>query len=521
MNFIRLKTIITDLLLLLFIVSSANAQERWIETDPTELNTGDTIVIADKNSARAMTNNNGTGKEPDAEAVTLSTQKTEITSQVSATLQWVVSRSNNSYAFQKPGSVNYLYGTVSSLRVGTNSNRLFQIVDGFLKNIETKKYLGVNNDKWNCYDNIDTNIKSTVLTFYKKSDTPASLPDGLHYTKVTDATELRAGDKFIIAHQSARRAMTTNQRNDNRTSVSIFFSDNECIINEPDVQIITLEGEPDAWYFNTGNGYLSTSGTKNTNQLLTQKEKTEDTKASIAINNSKTEIRFYGKSNRNLLCYNSNNDGYFSCYGSASGTSSTVQLYRLNEGQHLTLQLSASRYRSYCSDYALDFSSNDGHTYRAWYIDAIEGSTVHVKEIKGPIKSGTPFFLYGEPEAICEISITDNGSELTDNLMKGTLCPTPIETIEGNYTNMGISGGELVKIGNGILPANKAYLPVPTSLLAYSSRITVAFDDETTAIKGIQQVHTNRPSYYNLYGQRMSSINKGLMIYRGKKLMVK
>ena len=105
-------------------VGSVWGADSWVKTDPASLVTGDVVVIVDQTSGTAMSNNNGTSSAPSATAVTLNTDKTEITSNVAATLQWEVTVNNGSYQFGVSGTTDYLYCTATNngVRVGSNAN---------------------------------------------------------------------------------------------------------------------------------------------------------------------------------------------------------------------------------------------------------------------------------------------------------------------------------------------------------------------------------------------------------------
>lgn len=151
------------------------AADKWIKTAVTDLASGDIVAIVDETSSKALFNGNAASSAPTATAVTLSSDKNEITGEVATTLKWEVIVSNgNSYQFKVPGTDNYLYctNTNNGVRVGTNNNNVFTIFDsdgvGFLLNSATNRYIGVyNNQDWRCYTSINNNIKDTKLAFYK------------------------------------------------------------------------------------------------------------------------------------------------------------------------------------------------------------------------------------------------------------------------------------------------------------------------------------------------------------------
>lgn len=172
----------------------------WVETAATSLATGDYVVIVDKNTAKAMSNNNGASAAPTATAITIS--GTKLSAEPAETIQWVVTEGDN-YQFNVPGTTNYLYCTNGNngVRVGTNTNNAFSITDNFLFNIATSRYIGVyNSAEWRCYTSINDNIKNTVLAFYKKTTQTVSGDVTLSSIAITTepTTTFTVGNEFVF-----------------------------------------------------------------------------------------------------------------------------------------------------------------------------------------------------------------------------------------------------------------------------------------------------------------------------------
>ena len=184
------------------------------------------------------------------------------------------------------------------------------------------------------------------------------------------------------------------------------------------------------------------------------------------------------------------------------------------------LTLSATGYASYCSEYPLDFATANSD-FKAYYVSNVDGATVTFTEITGKIKGGQGIILYGTPGAECQLAYADSDTELASNKLVGTLAPTYITTVNGDYTNFGLSGGKFVKIDNGTLPANKAYLPVLTANLPTSApTFSIVFDD-ATGISRVENVQVANDQYYDLQGRRVAQPTKGLYIVNGRKVVVK
>ena len=144
----------------------------WNKVAAADMATGDVVVIADATTKKAMSNNGGASNAPSAVAVTIADDN--LSGEIAATLQWTVTKTDDGYQFGVGDAYLYATNTNNGVRVGSNSNNVFTIESGYLKNSATSRYLGVyNSQDWRCYTSINDNIKNTVTTFFKKiEETP-------------------------------------------------------------------------------------------------------------------------------------------------------------------------------------------------------------------------------------------------------------------------------------------------------------------------------------------------------------
>ena len=161
-------------------VRGQNGNVSWVLTPHGDLQTGDTVVILDKTSAKALPST-ASSTTPSAVLVTLNSAKDTLISPA-ANLLWVVTKNGNTYQFNQPGSSNYLYfiDYSNGVRVGNNSANQFTFQNGggtynvpFLKHNATSSYLGLNDaGEWRCGGSISntSSIKNTVISFYKKTN---------------------------------------------------------------------------------------------------------------------------------------------------------------------------------------------------------------------------------------------------------------------------------------------------------------------------------------------------------------
>ena len=344
----------------------------------------------------------------------------------------------------------------------------------------------------------------------------------------TLATSITPGKHYIIVgkNNDAVKAMGA-QNSNNRAAVDVTEAANT-ITSVTGISEFVIYGPDASGYYTiydaTEQGYLY-AASSSSNYLRTQTTNDANGKWSISIDgDGVASVVAQGNYSRNVMQYNSSSS-IFSCYGSAS--QKAVYLYE-KEGDvapaSFGVKLAASGYASYCSQYALDLTPTE--TYAAWAVTAVNDATVTFTKITGAVPAETPFILYGKDMGGETISLpvaTGATTAVENNKLKGTLVATEVGQVEGEYTNFALSDGAFKKIAAGVVPANKAYLPVLTADLPSGgeARLMITFDDgTTTGIVNLDTVSDNR--YYNLRGQRVENpVKGGLYIVNGRKVVVK
>ena len=209
------------LTLLMTVFNSAWAADKWVLTAPENLATGDVVVIVDQTSVKAMSNNNGSSA-PSAVSVTLNADKSEITGDVAAILQWEVTVDNDSYKFSTGDSYLYVTKTNNGVKVGDGARNSFQIKTGgdnngcYLFNSADgdDRYIGCyNSADWRCYGTINNNIKGNKNVFYKK--TSAEGPSDANVTisdvsiEVGKTTTITYPEGLVITFDSDDESVAT------------------------------------------------------------------------------------------------------------------------------------------------------------------------------------------------------------------------------------------------------------------------------------------------------------------------
>lgn len=188
-----------------------------------------------------------------------------------------------------------------------------------------------------------------------------------------------------------------------------------------------------------------------------------------------------------------------------------------------SVTLNASGYATFCSLYPLDFTDYATAGYSAWEVTDISESaevyTVTFNHLTGTIKGGQGILLKGTAGETVTINSCNSENTLGDNLLEGTTAPTYVTS--GDY--YGLSGKNFVPVNTGTVKAGKALLDadwIPDPSLVKS--FTFVFNDTATGITETRQATREEvEAIFNLGGQRMSKMQRGINIVNGKKVLVK
>ena len=155
---------------------------------------------------------------------------------------------------------------------------------------------------------------------------------------------------------------------------------------------------------------------------------------------------------------------------------------------------------------------------------------VNVEDISGNIvPAETGILLKGEGEAsFTLLPSTDEATAHDNNTLVAVVESAHIDQTSGDYTNFMLKDGKFIKIaeaeGSIKMPANRAYLPVESTVINGSAKsIVLLWTDEEMAT-GIGKVATDEGTEapaYNMNGQRVGRSYKGIVIVNGKKILKK
>ena len=343
------------------------------------------------------------------------------------------------------------------------------------------------------------------------------------YQKITSLSDLEAGKRYLVVYEyeeggSLMGKVMNGVDNTNMyahittTGISDNKIDNTTLAATP----IVLQGAGEGSWFLVENGkclYVNTDG----NYLQsTENPSTSGTEWTISYVEGVLKINNNYLSNRYIM-YNSNQPR-FCTY---KNTLHDVVLYKELPNvvlEYESVSVGDLKYSTYASDNALDFT---GSSIKAFY-PTVEGSTLTFHEIT-KVPADTGVLLYSANGAVTEdILVCTGETDAVENNVfvrgEGKHVSYDETTQEYIYVLSKPQGDNLgfYKAKNNMVAKNRAYIQVPAELSGAKS-FTINLEDDPT---GIIDLNANlNEGIYNLAGQRLSKMQKGINIINGKKVL--
>ena len=153
------------------------------------------------------------------------------------------------------------------------------------------------------------------------------------------------------------------------------------------------------------------------------------------------------------------------------------------------------------------------------YTGKVKNDALTLKEVKGTVPAFTPVVIKAAPNTYI-FNITEDVAPITNNDLKGTL--EPIDAAS-KYVLAKPEGEEIgfYLATESKIAAGKAYLEVPSEAQCF----LFIFDDNATGLSELSDKSdlsdkSNQSGFiYNLAGQRISKMQKGINIVNGKKVL--
>ena len=223
--------------------------------------------------------------------------------------------------------------------------------------------------------------------------------------------------------------------------------------------------------------------------------------------------------------------GYYGCLHMNSGKTivgwcatgietNNASYWEVEDADDATLSLnsdgavSATYYATFCAPFS--YTVSDGT--KAYTLEQ-SGDWLVPTEVVGTVAAGTPVLLKGtSTTATLTIGTEWAASPAGGTALTGTYLAA---TIDGatDYV-LGIDGGVVgfYHWNSNNLAANRAYYDTPAADPGVKGYV-LKFDEDATGLEGVQGVHEVQGAIYNLAGQHLNKIQKGINIVNGKKIL--
>lgn len=183
-------------------------------------------------------------------------------------------------------------------------------------------------------------------------------------------------------------------------------------------------------------------------------------------------------------------------------------------GGTVTKTISAGGYATYCSPYALDFSSVEGLTA---YIATVSDKIVTFEPVTS-VPAQTGVLLKGSADTYEIPVIGSSNTDVTGNALVGVV--DAVEMGAGIYVLMnGTNGVGFYKTtGAFTVGANTAYLPAINGARSFFG-INLNGEEVTGIGSPVTPYSKSEDHIFNLQGQRIEMPTKGLYVKQGKKVI--
>ena len=355
-------------------------------------------------------------------------------------------------------------------------------------------------------------------------DEPIDEPvEGNCFTKITSMADFEDGGTYLIVYENGSRAFNgaLEALDVANNYIPVTISDNKIEASYALMTAsFTITSKTGGYSIKAASGkYIG--NTLNDNALKCSN--TDKYTNSLEFGASDGDV--YISSSSSYLRYNKgSSENRFRYFKSSSYTNQgAIQLYKyVAPSEEIVTISDLVGYSTYASYNALDFTDTG---IRAFYASA-SGSTLTFHEVwKVPANTGV--LLYKEGGANVDVPVYNgNLDALSDNVfVRGKGVPVSyIDPEDVQYYNYILFDGEdglgFYKANNNMVATNRAYIHVPS--VNGVKCFLIDLENDPTGIESIQNSKfkiQNEDAIYNLAGQRLSKMQKGINIINGKKVL--
>ena len=323
------------------------------------------------------------------------------------------------------------------------------------------------------------------------------------YVKVTSTADITDGGQYLIVCEDANVALNGDLETLDAISntIGVTISGNEIVATSATVAAEFTIAVIDGGYSvcSAKGEYIYHTGSKNT---LNTSDEAHANSISFDEGNVLITVGSYN------LKYNATSGQTRFRYFTTDQTA--IQLYKKVESVTVT----SAGYATYCSEKALDFTDTDIKAY----VGTKNGDKLTFTSID-QVPAGTGLLLVYEGGKTENVPVIASATAVEGNCLVGVNAETTINSTDYilNKVNDGVG---FYKAGSyTTLGAHKAYIPAAVG--GNVKGFTIDFDDDATGISLMEDGRSQMEDgvIYNVAGQRISKMQKGINIVNGKKIL--
>ena len=172
-----------------------------------------------------------------------------------------------------------------------------------------------------------------------------------------------------------------------------------------------------------------------------------------------------------------------------------------------------AKYGTFCAPYAVEVPAD----VQAYTVPSVAtNGKLTLTEVANTIPANTPVVLYAEAglEAVETFGVAEDGTPvagLLTGVFEETTAPAGSYVLQNLNERLGfyqVAAGSQPTVG-----ANRCYLTASSSIKAFF------FDEDATGIANMKEHNAQNSVIYNLAGQRLNKVQKGINIINGKKIL--
>jgi len=221
-------------------------------------------------------------------------------------------------------------------------------------------------------------------------------------------------------------------------------------------------------------------------------------------------------------------DGYSIAFngneGGSANNNARMDYMTLTPITSVSKSISSAGWATYCSPYALDFSSAIANLDAAYIVTGGADGVLTTEAVTTTVAANTGLLLKGSAGTVT-IPVVASGTDYsTTNKLVGVTANTEIAA-ESGYVLMNDATNGLGFYKNAAaftVGANTSYIPLANLPEPSTARGFFLLDGETTGVgAALMNKAAMNNEVYNLQGQRVAQPAKGLYIVNGKKVIIK